>query len=58
MKPTTKLEIEEATQRYAEALTNHMIAKRNVETSQVEMQKTQKEVVLSFGDLQALRFQS
>ncbi len=58
MKKITQVNIEDATKRYAEALTNHTLLKRKVEKNDVELNKTHHEVVLAFQDLQALRFQN
>lgn len=56
MKEITKEDIERATQRYAEALTNDMVARNKVIKNQIEQRKTHNEVVLAFQDLQNLRF--
>ncbi len=58
MHHTTQIDIEEATQRYAKALTADMIAKNKIVKNQIEQQKTHHEVVLAFQDLQALRYQN
>lgn len=63
MEKITQIDIEQATKRYAEALTSDMLAKKRAEKNKIELIKTHNEVVhnevvMAFQDLHALRFQN